>query len=121
MKYSAFNMTPKSNDKFCNANIRHPHRISKSQMTKMLVAFFSFFSIKGTAHFESITQGQTVNQAYYVEILTWFVERDLNFSPTIGFSTMTMLQLTRRSLSSSFWPKNPLLKRNTHPIPLSCL
>jgi hypothetical protein len=34
---------------------------------------------------------------------------------------MTMLHLARPSLSSSFWPKNELLKCNTHPIHLICL
>jgi hypothetical protein len=65
----------------------------------------TFFDIMGTVHFELIPQGQTVNQAYYVEILKWLNEavcrKSLNFDPTIGFST-----ITKHSLSSSFWHKN---------------
>jgi hypothetical protein len=41
-------------------------RISKSQMKMMLI---TSFVIKGIVHFEFISQGQTVNRAYYVEIL----------------------------------------------------
>jgi hypothetical protein len=35
----------------------------------MNALLITFFNIKGTIHFEFIPQGQTVNQAYYVEIL----------------------------------------------------
>jgi hypothetical protein len=49
------------------------------------------------------------------------VEKGPNFGPEIGFPTMTVLHLTMRSQSSSFWPKNELLNWNTHPVPLTCL
>jgi hypothetical protein len=45
-----------------------------------------------------------------VEILRRILEvvpmGSLNFDPTIEFSAMTILLLTRRSLSRIFWPKN---------------
>jgi hypothetical protein len=77
---------------------------------------------QGTVYLEFITQGQTLNEAYYVEILKQLCEavhrKGLNCGPMIGFSTMTMLQLTRCTLWNSFWPKNWLLKWKTYPVPL---
>jgi hypothetical protein len=35
----------------------------------MKTVLLSFFNIEGIVHFEFIPQGQTVNQAHYVEIL----------------------------------------------------
>jgi hypothetical protein len=56
-------MIPKENDKICSGNSRHPHdpkkaHMSKSQMKKVLMAFFD---IKGIVHVEFIPQGRSVN------------------------------------------------------------
>jgi hypothetical protein len=45
--------------------------VSKSQMKTV---FIPFFNIKGTVHFEFISQGQTVNQAYCMETLKQLCE-----------------------------------------------
>jgi hypothetical protein len=79
-------------------------------MKTMLIAFFN---IKGNFRFEFIHQGQTVNQAYSMETMKRLSEavrrKGLNFGPAIGFPTTTILQVTKRSLPSSLWPKNRLL------------
>jgi hypothetical protein len=80
------------------------------------------FDIKGTVHFEFIPQDQTaklIMWKYRSGYVKPCVEKGLNFGQTIEFSTITMIQLTRRFLSLSFWPKNRLLKWNTHHVPLT--
>jgi hypothetical protein len=45
------------------------------------------------------------------------IKKVLNFGPTIALFSITMLQLTRRSLSSIYWPANRLLKWNINLLP----
>jgi hypothetical protein len=89
---------------------------------KMVMTVLITFAIKGVVHFGFVPQGQTGNQAYGVEILKQLYEavrrKSPELVPTVGFSPMTMLQLNRYSLSSSFWSRNRLLKWNTHPFHL---
>jgi hypothetical protein len=78
------------------------------------------FDINGTVHFEFIPQGQTVNQAYYVEILKQLHEAVHIKRPELWPNNCILYHdnaPAHRALSSSFWPKNQLLKWNTHPIP----
>jgi len=59
----------------------------KLQMKPMLI---TFFSIKGTVHFEFIHQGQTVNQAFYMEILKWLHEAVCIKRPELWFSNLIL-------------------------------
>jgi hypothetical protein len=40
----------------------------------MKTMLITYFDIKGTVQFEFIPQGQTVNEAYYVETVKWICE-----------------------------------------------
>jgi len=57
-----------------------------------------------------------INTACYVEIQMQFREAVFQKGPQLR--PMTMPQLTRLSPSNCYWPKNRLLKWNTHPVPL---
>jgi hypothetical protein len=85
--------------------------MSKSQMKTMPI---NFFDIKGTVHFGFIPQSQTVNQTYCAELMKLCIEKGLNFGPTIGFFTMTMIQLTRRSVKQ-FLAQKPITENEQPP------
>jgi hypothetical protein len=45
--------------------------MSKSKIKTMLIYFFN---IRGSIHFESVPEGTTVNQTFYVEVLKRFID-----------------------------------------------
>jgi hypothetical protein len=83
----------------------------------------TFFSIKGIVHLNSFHRAKQSTKLIMCKCWSGYVklciEKGLNFDSLSGFSTVTVLQLTRCSLLTSFWPKNQLLKWNIHPIPVT--
>jgi len=90
--------------------------VSKLQMKIMLVTFsiswllFTFTSFHKTKQLTTL-----ITWKYWSSYTKVCLEKGLNFGPRIDSSTVTMFHLTRNFLSSSFWPKNRLPKRNTPP------
>ena len=71
-KCGVFNATRKQNNRACSEKHkihlgRKKARMSQSQVKTMLEGFFDH---KGIVHYEFIAQGQTVNQQFYLEVLT---------------------------------------------------
>jgi hypothetical protein len=114
MKHDDFSMIPKANVEVCDGNSQHP-QTQESLHVKIMNEdnAHCFFDIKGIVHFEFIPQGQTVDQAYYVEIMKLGLGKGLNFGPTFGFSTMTIYQLTRCSVKQFLAQK--LITEKEHP------
>jgi len=80
-----------------------------------------FFDIKGTVLFEFILQGQTVNWAYFVEILLHLHEAVHRKRPKLWPNDWILhhnYDSAHKVLSSSSWPRSWSWKWNTHPIPL---
>jgi predicted Abi (CAAX) family protease len=61
--------------------------MSKSQMNTVLI---TFFKIKGIVYLQFIPQCQTVNKAYYVEILKWLYEIVLRERPELQPNDWTL-------------------------------
>jgi hypothetical protein len=78
------------------------------------ITLITFFNIGGIVHFEFIPQDQTVNQAYYVEeILKWLHEAVHRRRPELLPNECFLhhdIAPVHKALSTSFWPKNQLLK-----------
>jgi len=76
---------------------------AQSQMKKMLI---TFFNIKGIVHFDFIPQGQTVNQAYCMEILKWLHEPVCRKRPELWPNDWILHDPAYKVLSvKQFWPK----------------
>jgi hypothetical protein len=90
----------------------------------MKVMLITFFCIRGIVHFEFIPQGQTVNQAYYVEILKQLLEALYRKRPELWTSDL-ILHHDSASAHKALSVKQFLaqkstieMEHHTHPVPL---
>jgi hypothetical protein len=77
------------------------------------------FDIKDILHYQFIPQGQTVNQAYYMEIPKWLQEVVRRKKPELWPNDWILHHQnasTHKVLSSNIWPITQLLKLSTHSI-----
>jgi hypothetical protein len=76
----------------------------------MKTMFITFFDIKDTVHFGFIPRGQTVNQAYYMEILKQLHEAVHRKRPELWPSDLVLHHDNALAhkvlLSSSYSPQN---------------
>jgi hypothetical protein len=89
---------------------------------EMKTVLNTFFDITVTVHIESIPQGQAVNKAYYVEILTRFREAVRRKIPELWPKYWILhhdyAAVHKELPVKHFVPKNTFFKLNTHPISL---
>jgi hypothetical protein len=116
MKFDCISITQKPDSGQCSGSRltvqdQKKARMPKSRIKTMLIIYFD---VKGIVRDEYIPPDYTMNQKYYIELLSESPKRikkkkrDWSYRRMVGFCTRTMPQQTVY-LFSNFWPKNKLL------------
>jgi hypothetical protein len=101
----------------CSKRVMRTWKMMKMMLITSLISKVLFT-------FKCIQQSHTVKQAYYMEILKWLREALSKKRPELWPNNSILYHDNAPAYkvcsvrSSSLWPKNRLLKCNTHPVPL---